>query len=91
MKPNSQIQIPQRREPEVPQSSSKVGERLMWLSGRNVKVRLRYAELGQLGSEEFVATYQDCHPMGRGYFFVFSTGGKRRIIQTDHVVEMVEV
>jgi len=75
----------------VPQSSSKVGERLLWLSGKSVRVRLRYAELGQLGSEEFVATYVDCHPMGRGYFFVFEVGGKRRVTQTEHVVEMVEV
>lgn len=75
----------------TPQSSSKVGERLLWLSGRSVRVRLRYAELGQLGSEEFVATYEDCHPMGRGYFFVFSVGGKRRVINTEHVVEMNEV
>lgn len=76
---------------DVPQASSKVGERMMWLSGRNVRVRLRYAELGQLGSEEFVAQYEDCHPMGRSYFFVFSVGGKRRVIQTEHVVEMSEV
>lgn len=62
----------------------------MWLSGRTVKVRLRYAELGQLGSEEFTATYQDCHPLGRCYFFVFVVGGKRRVVQTEHVVEMME-
>lgn len=76
---------------EIPQAASKVGERLLWLSGKRVKVRLAYAELGQLGSEEFVALYRDCHPMGRSYFFVFSVGEKRRVIQTNHVVELTEI
>lgn len=72
------------------QSSNKVGERFLPLSGRNLHVRLRYAELGQLGSEVFYSTYIDTIPAGRAYFFVFETGGKRRLIQTEHVVEMSE-
>jgi hypothetical protein len=74
-----------------PEASSKVGERLQWLSGHKVRVRLRYAELGQLGSEEFVATYIDTAPMGRVYFFIFQAGNKRRLVQTEHVVEMATV
>lgn len=75
----------------TPETSSKVGERLLWLSGRRVSVRLSYAELGQLGSETFVATYMDTLPLGRGYFFVFEVAGKRRVVRTESVVEMAEI
>jgi hypothetical protein len=76
---------------QKPDASSKVGERMMWLSGSKVRVRLAYAELGQLGSEEFVATYKDTYPLGREYFFSFEVGGKARIVRTTAVVEMTEI
>jgi len=74
-----------------PEASSKVGERLMWLSGKKVRVKMNYSELGQLGSEEFTATYKDTYPLGREYFFSFEVGGKSRIVRTTAIVEMVEV
>ena len=78
-------------ENDKPEASSKVGERLLWLSGHKVKVRLSYAELGQLASEEFVATHKDTYPLGREYFFCFEVVGKNRIVRTTAVVEMCEV
>lgn len=76
---------------DMPLASSKVSERMLWLSGKNVKVKLCYAELGQMGSEEFVAAYHDCLPMGAAYFFVFSVGGRRRMVKTTAVLEMAEI
>jgi|WetSurMetagenome_2_1015567.scaffolds.fasta_scaffold612739_2 hypothetical protein len=70
---------------------SKVGERLGWLTGRKVRVRLAYGELGQLGSEEFIAVYMDTLPLGREYFFSFKSGGKNRLVRTTSVVEIIEV
>jgi hypothetical protein len=73
-----------------PESSSKVSERLLWLSGKQVSVRLSYVELGQINSEEFVATYRDTLPMGRAYFFVFEVGGRNRLVRTENVIDMTE-
>lgn len=67
---------------------SKVGERLQWLVGRKVTVRVAYAELGQLGSETFRAVYQDTVPLGREYFFIFNIAGRHRLIRTSAVVEI---
>lgn len=53
-----------------------------------VKVRLSYAEIGQMGSEEFTGVYEDTLPLGRAYFFVFAVGRQKRLVQTSHVVEM---
>lgn len=69
--------------------SGKVSERLIWLAGKNVMVRLRSADPSQ--TEEFAAIYLDCYPMGRAYFFVLAVAGKRRVIQTDHVLELTEL
>ena len=53
---------------------SKVSERLDWLRGRKVVVRVRYAEIGQLGEETFSGVYEDTLLLGREYFFLFSIG-----------------
>lgn len=71
-------------------TASKVGERLAWLQGRIVEVRVAYAEIGQLGGETFRAVYEDTVPLGREYFFVFSVAGRRRLIRTSTVVEIAE-
>lgn len=67
---------------------SKVGERLQWLQGSVVTVRVAYAEIGQIGSETFKAVYEDTVPLGREYFFVFNVSGRRRLIRTSAVVEI---
>jgi hypothetical protein len=69
-------------------TASKVGERLQWLQGQIVRVRVVYAEIGQLGGETFDAVYEDTVPLGREYFFVFNVSGCRRLIRTSSVVEI---
>lgn len=69
---------------------SKVGERLSWLTGRKVTVRVTYREIGQLGGETFSGVYEDTLPLGRAYFFVFNIAGRRRLITTTSVVEILE-
>lgn len=71
-------------------TQSKVGERLEWLAGRKVTVRVAYAEIGQLGGETFAAVYEDVVPLGREYFFVFNVAGKRRLVRTSSVIEIAE-
>jgi len=73
-----------------PGTASKVSERLGWLQGKKVSVRICYSEIGQLGGESFVALYEDTVPLGREYFFVFSVSGKRRLVRTSSVVEISE-
>lgn len=68
---------------------SKVGERLQWLVGHNVTVRVAYAEIGQEGADTFAAVYEDTLPLGREYFFVFNVAGRRRLIRTSAVVEII--
>lgn len=71
--------------------TSKVSERLGWMVGSTVIVRVAYAELGQLSPETFTAVYQDTLPLGREYFFVFSVGNHQRLIRTSAVVEITTV
>ncbi len=71
-------------------TQSKLGERLEWLIGKKVTVRVAYAEIGQLGGETFHAVYEDVVPLGREYFFVFNVAGKRRLCRTSSVVEIAE-
>jgi hypothetical protein len=71
--------------------SSKVAERLEWLIGKSVSVRVAYAEIGQMGGEVFQATYVDIVPLGREYFFVFNVGGLRRVFRTSSVIELQEL
>lgn len=47
-------------------TQSKVGERLEWLVGKKVIVRVAYAEIGQLGGEIFRAVYEDVLPLESG-------------------------
>lgn len=68
---------------------SKVGERLLWMTGQKVTVRVVYAEIGQLGSDTFNAVYEDTVPLGREYFFVFNISGRKRLIRTSSVVEII--
>lgn len=76
--------------PNESNTLSKVSERLAWLVGKKVTVRVVYAEIGQLGGETFEAVYQDTVPLGREYFFIFNISGKHRLIRTTAVVEIVE-
>jgi hypothetical protein len=69
-------------------TQSKVSERLDWLRGHKVLVRVTYAEIGQVGGERFKAVYEDTVPLGRQYFFVFSIAGRRRLVSTTAVVEI---
>lgn len=71
------------------ETGSKVGERLEWLQGQMVRVRVAYAELGQVGGDTFTATYEDTVPLGREYFFIFNASGQRRLIRTSSVVEIM--
>jgi hypothetical protein len=73
----------------VNQSTSIVSERLTWLIGRNVRVKLQTSAGGQ--SEEFTATYEDCLPVGRGYFMVFMVKEKRRLVQSSYVTQVDEL
>lgn len=70
------------------EAGSKVGERLDWLRGQMVTVRVVYAELGQVGGDTFTAIYEDTVPLGREYFFIFNASGQRRLIRTTSVVEI---
>lgn len=78
------------KDTKLDNSGSKVSERLAWLDGRHVSVRVTYAEIGQLGGEQFNAIYRDVVPLGREYFFVFEVAGRRRLIRTGSVVEIIE-
>ena len=77
-------------EPMKTPTQSKVGERMEWLSGKRVTVRVAYAEIGQVGSETFHGVYEDVVPLGREYFFVFNIAGRRRLVRTSSVVEIAE-
>ena len=66
-----------------------VSERLAWwLEGAHCLVRVAYAEIGQVGGEQFHAIYRDVVPLGREYFFVFEVAGRRRLVRTSSVVEI---
>ena len=71
-----------------PEPSSRVAERLGWLIGTTVRVRVSYPEFGKVRTEEFLAVYHDTLPVGGVYFFVFEMAGKRRLIRTDDVLEI---
>jgi hypothetical protein len=73
---------------EESNTQSRVSERLEWLRGCKVTVRLTYPEIGQLGGEQFKAVYEDTLPLGRAYFFVFSVAGRRRLVSTTSVIEI---
>lgn len=77
-------------DPEKINTASKVGERLAWLQGSKVDVRLCYAEIGQLGGEIFTAVYEDTVPLGREYFFIFNVAGRHRLVRTTSVIEILE-
>jgi hypothetical protein len=70
-------------------SSNRIADRLAWLQGKRVTVRVSYADSGQLSAEEFVGIYRDVVPMGREYFFVFEWNNTERLIRTSSVVEIV--
>ena len=71
------------------QPASIVSERLTWLIGRNVRVKLQTSKDGQ--SEDFTAIYEDCLPVGRGYFMVFVVKKKRRLVQSSYVTQLDEL
>lgn len=70
---------------------SRVGERVEFLQGKIVRVRVAYAEIGQLGGELFDALFRDCIPLGREYFFVLEVSGKSRLVRTSAVIELSEI
>ena len=70
--------------------TSKVGERVAFMRGKRVTVRLSYAELGKLTEEAFESTLEDVIPLGREYFFVFVTGSKNRLVRCSSVIEVQE-
>jgi hypothetical protein len=73
-----------------PQSATSiVSERLTWLIGHKVRVKLRTTPDGQ--SEDFTGIYEDCLPVGRGYFMVFKVEEKRRMLQSDHIIQLDEL
>jgi hypothetical protein len=71
-----------------PQSTSIVSERLTWLIGHKVRVKVRANSDGQ--SEDFTGNYEDCLPVGRAYFMVFMVKGLRRMLQSDYIVQIDE-
>ena len=71
-------------------SGSKVADRIAFLVGHHVTVRVTYAESSGIGGETFNAIYRDTLPMGREYFFVFEVSGKARLVRTTAVVEVIE-
>lgn len=73
------------------ESGSKVSNRLAWLEGQRVYVRMSYADTGQVTTSAFEATYLDTLPMGRSYFFVLSVDGARHVVRTENVVSMMEL
>lgn len=75
-----------------PQGQSRVSERVDFLRGKRVEVRVAYAEIGQIGGETFEAVYVDTVPMGREYFFHFDVGrGLSRLIRTSSVISITEI
>lgn len=72
-------------------AESKVSERLEWLIGERVAVKVAYSELGQVSSDAFDGVYVDTVPMGREYFFVFEVDGARRLLRTSSVVEVRQI
>lgn len=71
--------------------SSKVSDRMAWLAGKAVKVKVKLEVDGEWTHETFLAQYLDCYPMGRGYFFVFLVDESRRLVATDQVIEILEL
>jgi hypothetical protein len=70
---------------------SRVGERVEFLQGKKVRLRVAYAEIGQLGGETFDAIFRDCIPLGREYFFVLEVSNATRMIRTSAVIEICEI
>lgn len=70
---------------------SKVAERLEFLAGAEVEVRVAYIEAASNQTETFRATYEDCVPMGREYFYLFGVSGKTRLVRTSSVIEIKEL
>ena len=71
-------------------AASKVSERLEWLVGKRVFVRVGHSDSGQPGGETFHATYIDVVPLGREYFFVLQQSSVTRMIRTSSVIELSE-
>ncbi len=75
---------------------SRVTERLAFLIGKRVRVRVWWNSEAQAASpagDLFVATFIDCLPVGRDYFLVFETNGRprRTIIKSSAVLQIEEV
>lgn len=70
---------------------SVVADRLSWLEGHKVRVRVSFVEPGQLSQEVFEGEYTNTLPMGREYFFVFKVSGHMRLVRTSSVLEMFEL
>ena len=71
-------------------SVSVVSDRLAWLTGQAVIVKVAAAEyLGIDQPHEFAAVYLETLPMGSAYFFRFKLStGATRLIRTNSVVEI---
>lgn len=87
---------PQVLAPGVMKDGTVVQERIAFLIGRRVRVRLWWSDEGRAASPEgdlFEGTLLGCVPIGRDYFFVFSTGGdnpQRSIIKSAAVLQVTE-
>ena len=68
---------------------SLVADRLAYFEGKNVSVKIR-SEIGSK-PEEFKAIYRSTHPFGRIYLMEFIAGGKKRVIQSESLLEISEI
>jgi hypothetical protein len=78
---------------ETSNGESIVKERVGFLIGRKVVVRVWWSQEGQQSSPSgdlFDAILVDCIPIGRDYYFVFEANGKRSIIKTAAVLQISE-
>lgn len=79
---------------ETANGESVVKERVSFLVGKLVRVRVWWSQEGQQaspGGDLFDAVLVDLVPVGRDYYFVFETSGKRSVIKTAAVLQMSEV
>lgn len=77
-------------DPDASNTLSKVSERVQWLCGSKVTVRMTYFASADAESTMFNAVFEDVLPLGREYFFVFNISGCRRLVRTSNVVEIAQ-
>ncbi len=72
--------------PAPEKKRSIVARRLAELEGRTFDVRVSWAE-----DRTFRGTFRAAHPVGRQIFLAFDVGGKRRLVNSERVLELAEV